>query len=404
MSWDDPVVRHLPWFQLPDPWVTREVTLRDLLAHHLAGELGNSSWIFDYTGLATEEKLRRLRFLEPVPPRFRSSTSYSNINYAIAGAVIEAVSGMSWSDFFRSRLLEPVGMTSATPDVCEAYANPDIDSDWAENLVTPHAPSESGPRPISAAPLDCTTAASIGANVHDVTAWLRLQLGEGSIDGVRVLSAEAVEEMHSVQAARPGWDLESVAFGLGWFVQTYRGHKIVVGGGGTAGQKHRIGLIPEQELGVVVLTNQRGHPYQSRLPDALIRFVFDAYLGEPRVDWSEQYLESASAQNDQLQTQFDVFQAQRVAGTAPSLPLSRYTGTYSHSAFGDVVISDEGGGSLNLTFQDGQSWTLEHWHYDVYRILLGLDPPPPFFLTFVIGPFGQVSELSLGGVEGVWQR
>ena len=104
-----------------------------------------------------------------------------------------------------------------------------------------------------------------------------------------------------------------------------------------------------------VLTNQRGQPYQSRLPDALIRFVFDAYLGEPQVDWSEQYLQSASAQNDQLQTQFDVFQAQRVAGAAPSLPLSRYTGTYSHSAFGELVISDEQDGPLNLTFQPSSS-------------------------------------------------
>ena len=68
------------------------------------------------------------------------------------------------------------------------------------------------------------------------------------------------------------------------------------------------------------------------------------------------------------------------------------------------MISDEQDGSLNLTFQDGESWSLEHWQYDMYRILLGLDPPPPFFLTFVIGPFGQVSELRLGGVEGVWQR
>jgi len=179
LSWDDPVVKHLPWFQLPDPWVTRRVTLRDMLAHRVGGDLGNT-----YLSLATtidhREFLRRLRYLEAVEPRFRSRFSYRSTSFLAVGEVVEAVSGMSWEDFVRMRILEPLGMQSATTSNRELWDPENLQPCWlceppspsvgfedarVQNIVLTHVLSEAGLRPIPWIYLGSRPSGSISANL-----------------------------------------------------------------------------------------------------------------------------------------------------------------------------------------------------------------------------------------------
>src|SRR5205807_3691197 len=127
VRWDDPVTKYLPGFQLSDPYVTREVTVRDLITHR-AG-LPNADFLWAYNEFPTDEIVRRLRYVRPAYS-LRSSFIYQNIMYAVAGQVVEAASGMPWADFLRTRIFRPLGMTRTVTSLAEAAR--------ASNVASPH--------------------------------------------------------------------------------------------------------------------------------------------------------------------------------------------------------------------------------------------------------------------------
>lgn len=418
LSWDDPVIKHLPWFQLPDPWVTRQVTLRDLLAHRVGGDLGRHLWILEFaTTLDSGEKPRRLRHLQPGEPRFRSRFAYRNTGVGAAGEVIEAVSGMSWAEFIQARLLWPLGMTSATTSNVELWDPDDVPACWfcdlparavsyedarVENIVMPHVLAGENPRPGPwAGGRGSHPAWSISANIQDVAKWIRLQLAKGLYEGKRFLSAAVVEEMHTPQIAIPYQQYplgagsgHFWAYGLGWFLTDYRARKVVMHGGGF---DSFIAMMPEEKLGVAVLTNLRGGP-GSRTNDlrvALPFWVFDAYLGAPQRDWSADFLAKAKADRIRRQESVERQEAQRERGTRPSLPIERYLGTYSHAALGEVRVAHDDD-KLVLQFPGGGGGDLEHWHYDVFRVTWKGMLPIHDIVMFAIDAAGRVEELRIG--------
>ena len=415
LSWDDPVVKHLPWFQLPDPWVTRRVTLRDMLAHRVGGDLGNT-WIALATTIDHREILRRLRYLEAVEPRFRSRFSYRNISFVAVGEVVEAVSGMSWGDFVRMRILEPLGMQSATTSnrelwdpenlqpclLCEP-PSPSVGFEDArvQNIVMEHLLSEAGPRPIPWTgwfARDGHPAGSISANLNDVAKWMRMQLAKGVYEGKRMVSAQSIEEMHTPQIPIQH-DLYPLgpesghfwAYGLGWFLTDYRGRKVIMHGGGF---DTFIAMMPEENLAVAVLTNLTypGRGPRNHLRVALPFWIFDAYLGAPKRDWSADLRAKAKTDAAQGEARGQKLEAQRVKGTHPLLPLEKYVGVYDHPVFGELKISKDGG-NLVLRFTDGAAGDLMHWHYDLFELTWrgqGGD-----FIVLTLGPTGEVGGLRI---------
>ncbi len=377
LSWDDPVIKHLPWFQLPDPWVTRQVTLRDLLCHRVGGDFGSHLWILSRAqSFSFEEQLKRLRHLEisVYLPRFRSGFLYNSvIGYGVAGAVVAAASGMSWEDFVSERILRPLGMTSATTG--QGGSNP---------------------------------AGSMNANIQDTAKWIRLHLAKGLYKGTRLLSEEVIDEMLNPQeltnnekfplGAGSGnfW-----AYGLGWYLTDYRGRKVVMHGGGL---HSFIAMMPEENLGVAVLTNLPGLPgWQSKILANYIRvalpfWVFDAYLGTQKRDWSADLLAKAKADRERNLLRDEKLKAQRKRGTQPSLPIESYVGAYAHPGYGQVNVTKEDG-NLVLHWRGGNTVDLKHWHYDVFYITddIVLD-----FIVFAIDPAGRVQELSF--VTEVFKR
>ena len=420
VSWDDPVIQHLPWFRLPDPWVTQEVTVRDLLSHRVADDIG--SWdgvLYSYTSFPRDEVVRRLRYLEPGENRFRSRFLYCNSCYLTAGELVAAVSGMSYEDFVTARILRPLGMTSATislHDLWEAEhlapclwcGLPDrsvgFENARVENLVMPHVPGEDGPHPVAWPDIENSApAGAMAANAEDVVKWLRFQLEKGVYEGERLVRAAVVDEMHRGHIVRPppGWSRRTEeagdfwAAGFGWFVGEYRGRKIVFHGGGLIGVSSLIAMMPEERLAVAVLSNSN-----NSLPWALPLRVFDAYLGAPERDWSGEFLSSQNARLPLQQGQERRIADARIEGTTPSLPPGSHVGTYQHGAFGELAVTEEGG-MLVLRSPGARAGDLEHWHHDVYRVnwrdpmsTAGLSPWVDF-LTFVLNPSGRVEELRL---------
>jgi hypothetical protein len=228
--------------------------------------------------------------------------------------------------------------------------------------------------------------------------WLRFQLGKGEIDGRRFVSERFIEATRSPETVirREGaWaamtpDAHFMAYGLGWFLSDYHGFQMLQHGGGIDGMSAMVGLMPEIGVGIVVLTNLNGN----LLPGALMHRVFDAYLGRPAIDWSER----ARAMSTEAQAAADAAEQERlkgmVPGTAPTLPLAQYVGTYRHPAWGDLIISLEGG-RLMARYGTEFEGSLEHVLYDTFRAHWRNPARGSDYLNFTIDAARQASRVDL---------
>jgi CubicO group peptidase (beta-lactamase class C family) len=388
VSLDASTATYINGFQLYDPYATRELTVRDLLSHRSGLARGELSWYgspFD-----RDEIVRRVRYLKP-SWSFRSQFGYQNIMYITAGQVVAKVSGKSWDDFVRDRLFTPLGMSSSSTTIRNLATQPDI--------AQPHAEVQDTVRAIAWRNIDNAGAAgSINSPVVDMAQWVRLQLGRGMFGGRQLISARMVDEMHQAhtvirtdsagRANNPESHLQ--AYGVGWFLQDYRGQLIVHHGGNIDGFTALVAMMPDKTFGIVVLTNMNGTP----LPTALMQRIFDLQLGVTPRDWSGEALTRRVAQRARAAQTQQRAESQRVANTKPSLPPSAYAGTYSDSLYGDLTIREEGG-KLALSFGPNWNGVLEHWHFDTFRVRFDTPVLPSVPVTFRLNAAGKVAEVEL---------
>lgn len=397
VRWDDPVVMHLPGFQLSDPYVTGTITIRDLLAHRSGLLQGDLLWYGSSLGRA--EILRRVRHLG-TECGFRSQFGYHNVMYLVAGQVVEAVTGRSWDAFIQERIFAPLRMTASTTGMAALVG--------ADNVALPHALIDRQVRVVSWLNTDnIAPAGGIGSSVADMAVWLRLHLGGGTVDDQRIVSTTVIDEMQMpqtvirpddpflqvVQPLHPGTHF--FAYGLGWFLQDYRGRKMVWHTGATDGMSAQVALVPGEHLGMVVLTNMN----MCLLPWApLMLHIVDAFLGGATRDWSEEYLKVATQRTEQKAADRRRIAAERVRGTQPSLPLERYAGSYEHLCYDAVVVVCEKG-RLILRHGSGYEGYLEHWHYDTFLARWGNRLYDAERIVFALDAHGQVAELRRLGVS-----
>ena len=395
---DDRVIDHLPWFRMSDAYITREMRIRDLLAHRSGLGLGAGDLLFwpttTYSGREVAERLRDV----PISGGFRERYAYDNILFGVAQQVIEAASGMSYEQFLRTRIFGPLGMTGTRFNA--DYIEP------GDNVATGHAKFDfKDLRPV--APLTWSNVAGAGgiySSVHDLSKWMRVQLAGGVISGEgddakRLFSAKRQQEMWSVLTPIPisepsvpelaATKPDFLGYGEGWFLSDYRGRKLVWHTGGWPGMVSRLTLVPGQDLGVVVLTSaEAGSAF-----NAITMRVLDAYLDAPRTDWVAAYAASVAKSRAKADESWDKHVAARDANSKPSLPLDGYAGTYRDPWYGDVVISRSGQG-LQVQFSKTAQLLgdLEHWQHDTFLVRwrdrsLNADA----FLTFSLDPDGKIT-------------
>lgn len=406
LRWDDRVIDHMPEFRMYDAWVTREMTVRDLLVHRSGLGLGAGDLLFvPRSNLTRAEVMRRLRNIRPATS-FRSSYAYDNILYMVAGQLIEAVSGQSWEQFMTRNLLRPAGMNRVTLDPAGRNADP--------NRARPHA-RFSGPvrgmgdqQPLGPEAVIAQVAAPAGGlavNANDMARWLTLQLARGALPNDRRLFSEAQSrQMWTPVVLLPARTLpESLrptqslfdTYALGWNVRDYRGARIVMHGGGVYGSIAMVVLIPERNVGFYIALNSEDSAMLSGLTYELI----DHYLGQPRGNWPEAYRAFLDARLQAAAAALAAPGAQP-ARVGPSLPLARYAGAYSDPWFGTITIS-EADGRLAVAFPHwpGLTATLEHWQYDSFRTRFSDPTVEPAYMTFAIGPDGRVERITMRAVS-----
>lgn len=394
VAWDDHVTKYIPWFELYDPWVTHEYTLRDLLTHRsgLKDVAGGTIWYG--TDYSREEVIRRSRMLKPITS-FRSTFAYQNWAYLTVGEVAHAATGKSWDDLVRERIIVPLGMTSTTtsiPPLNTDVASPHADVEGTYRLV-PHRSYENiGP------------AGSIYSSVVDMAQYVRMHLNRGSAGAAKIYSEAVAKQMFSPQMVYqvpvpdPPKDLPEMknlqihysAYGFGWFLRDYRGQPMIEHSGGVDGFAALVTMFPEQHVGIVVLTN-----YEGPAITLISRRIGDFYLGVPAFDWLAYVRPRIELRKKNLAETAAKVEASRIPNTRLSLPLDGYAGTYRDPMIGDVTVTNENG-KLVLRFAHAATFVadLEPWHYDTFRTHWRDLTIPKGFVTFALNSKGAVDKMT----------
>jgi CubicO group peptidase (beta-lactamase class C family) len=371
LSWEDPVIRYLPEFQMYDPAVTRMMTVRDLLVHRSGLPLGAGDLLQFPPGDHTrEDLLHALRYFKPATG-FRAGYAYDNILYIVAGMLLERVSGLAWDQYLQTRILTPLGMTDAVPNPTRVTGT---------NHTGRHV--RLGPPVIGMGQLEVVQpaesaliapAGGINASVTDIVPWLKVQLARGALpDGRRLWSAAQSAQMWQPQtliSSGPGPSPDAPqrsvmqGYALGWGVTEYRQRRMLSHAGGVIGQTTRTTLLPEDRIGFVVYSNTGDGEPISGLRYALADYL----LGAPAYDWV------SATRADITKLQAEVTAA---VGTGdfkappgrPSLPLERYTGRYRDPWYGDIVVArDRTRLSIDFTHTPALKGALEVFGADTFR-------------------------------------
>ena len=277
VGWDEPVRSYLPRFELQDPLASADLRVRDLLSHRSGLGTFSGDLLWYNTTFGADEVLRRVRYLQPRFP-FRTQYGYSNLMFLAAGEVVAAASGTSWDAFVQAQFLDPLGMADTLTSVRGLPGR--------DNVATPHGPVGTGARPYpwysSAAG---GAAGGLISSARDMTRWLLLQLGRGRLDGRQYFTDAQARTMWTPHVALTiSRESETTsptthfnAYGLGWMLRDYHGRLIASHGGGLDGMYSAVAVVPDERLGVVVLTNG-----MTNIGDALVMRVIDAYSRSPR--------------------------------------------------------------------------------------------------------------------------
>jgi CubicO group peptidase (beta-lactamase class C family) len=383
IEWDAPVVGYLPWFQMWDPWVTREITVRDLLVHRSGLGLGAGDLLWWPAAThSRREVARRLRFLPPATS-FRSAYAYDNVLYIVAGELIEEVSGQSWEQFVESRILAKAGMSGSTTRHSDVGKGGDV--------AAPHARVDGAVRPVSPFLSDVTNAAG-GIN--------------SNADGTRLFSERTARELTTVvtpiPVSEPAAELSPgratfVGYGLGFGIRDYRGRTMVTHTGGLPGYVSRVTMIPEAGLGVAVLTNQES----SHAFDTLTNAIVDHYTSAPPYDWLKAYVAVRDRADAAAAGKARAAAAARDASSRPSLSPSGYAGTYRDAWYGDVRIAVEDG-TLAIRFAHTPvlAGRLEHWQHDTFVARWhDRELRADAFVTFALNPDGSIDQVKMRAVS-----
>jgi CubicO group peptidase (beta-lactamase class C family) len=339
------------------------------------------------TSYGRAEVLSRLRHVGQAAG-LRSTFSYSNVLYLAAGEALAARAGTSWDDFLSQRVFAPLGMASTRTGVRGLEA--------VRNVARPHSDRLGDMRPVPFRDGDnVAPAAALLSNAQDMARWMKMLLGRGTLEGRKVLSPEVVEELFSPhmvvprgafsRQVRPESHLEAV--GLGWFLRDWRGRLLVWNTGGMDGMSCSVGLLPEEGLGVVVLTNGP----RTSFPEALVARALEAYTRAPQQDWSHLRLEVSLAYRKRQQEAQAAQEAARQQGTRPTLALERYAGAYAQPLLGELTVAEEKGRLVvRLAGWEGEA---EHWHHDTFRVRWSDPELGTSLLTFQLDAEGRPSRL-----------
>ena len=388
LDWDKPVRDYLPGFRMYDPVATDQLTPRDLVTHRSG--LPRHDLLWYSSNFSRRELVEKLRYLEPNKP-LRQTFHYNNLMFITAGYLSGELDHSNWEASVRQHVLLPLGMTSTVFNSVDARKSPDFARPYRMNYKTEEV------KKIEFADWgDVGPAGAINSNIDDLSRYLLFHLDKGKLDGKQLLSANNVAQMQTPQMLIQGTphykELGENGYGMGFFISSYRGHKMVEHGGNLDGFALNLSFLPNDGIGVVVLTNLDGTSVRDFLPYN----VFDRLLAIDQPPWSARLLEEEKKGRESLTSAEKQGLTGQKPGTRYSHDLKDYYGEYSNVAYGRVTVAPAAAhGALTMTF-NRLTRPIEHFHYDTFSVPADpLDDLEKLKLTFITDLNGDVSSLSM---------
>jgi beta-lactamase family protein/uncharacterized protein DUF3471 len=349
-----------------DPQTTAMITPRDLVTHRSGLPRHDLLW-YNNNVSTRKDIVDRLRYLEP-NEQLRAKWQYNNLMFLTAGYLVESVTGKSWEDNVRERIFQPLGMTHTNFSVAESQKTADFSLPYREDDDTETI------KQMPFRKIDLIgPAGSINSSVNDMTKWLKVHLSGGKLEGRQIIGTSTLEDIHAPQmvigapSERP--DITPASYALGWVVYSYRGHTQVEHGGNIDGFSALVTLFPQDDLGMVILTNKDG----TGMPELLVRHTADRILKLEPVDWSAEALAKRAQGKKTRKEAKAKKQTVRKTGTKPAHKLTEYAGDYEHPGYGLLKVA-VAGDHLEATYHDIVQ-PLEHWHYEVWNGKEGAKDP-----------------------------
>ncbi len=367
LSWDDKVKKHLPYFELYNDCVSEDMTIRDLLSHRSGLKTFSGDLLWYGTDYSREEVIRRAKFLKPTYD-FRSHYGYQNIMFITAGEVVAAVSGMSWDEYIQKNFLDKLGMGSTLTSIT-AF-------DKKTNKSEPHNEIKGANEVIDWVNWDnIGGAGALITSAHDATQWIKLQLNKGSLENEKFWEEDQSNTMWTIHTPKKlsNWHRKNFpskhfsGYGLGWDLFDYHGKLIVNHGGGYDGFISQTILVPEENFGFIVMTNNN-----NSLSYAMMYQVLDLFFAPEdmdKKDWGAMFLEYKKQGLVDAEANEKKIKEERKTDTKPSLNIPSYAGYYEDEMYGGLTIVDREG-ILYFSFDHTPLFkgTIEHWQDDTFRL------------------------------------
>jgi len=385
LEWEKPVNNYIPWFRMYDLFASQRLTPRDLVTHRSGLPRHDLSWYNNYQA-TREEFVRRLAYLEPTAD-LREKFQYNNLMFLTAGYLVEVLTGKKWENAIRTHVFEPLGMKRTNFSVLDSQK----DADHALPYREREGKIEKIPfRDIS----NLGPAGSINSSVNEMSHWLMVHLNGGKFEGEQIIGPQTIQDMHMAHMPTGGTpviaEVTPADYGLGWFVDSYRGHPRVHHGGNIDGFSALVSMLPQDGLGMVVLVNKNG----SALTELLIRHAYDLVLGAEPKDWIGDAAKEKTIGEKVEEEARGKKGTRRKSGTKPAHNLEEYAGDYFNPGYGDLKVSLDNG-KIFFTF-NGIRTPLEHWHYETFNAKRAGDPTfEDMKLTFRTDVNGNVAALEV---------
>jgi YD repeat-containing protein len=391
VDWDKPVRDYLPTFKMIGPVLTEQMIIRDLITHRSG--LPRHDMVWYSSDFPRDNIIRRLQFLETNKP-LRATFQYNNLMFMTAGYIAGSLSGQSWEDTIQGRILSPLGMSKTNFSLRETQSSADF--------ALPYRKGNDIQADVKRMPFDeqCPDRCAIGpageinSTARDMSRYLLFHLHGGKLEGKVLLSENNAIQMQTPQMVlqgKPDYKEESeTSYGMGFFICQYRGHKRVEHGGNLDGFSAEFAFLPDDGIGVIVLTNLNG----TGLPNAIAYNVLDRLLGLDQVPWSQRYLRQEIKARESEQEAKNKGYVPHKMNTHPSHDLRDYVGDYGNPGYGVVSVNLDGSGfkvKINKV-----SVSVAHLHYDVFQVPdAPFDPFAKMKVAFFSDTNGDISALTL---------
>jgi len=400
ITWDSRLSLLDPTFAMFDPWVTREITIRDMYAHR-SGLPEHAGDLLEDLGFGREEILHRLRYQHPASS-FRSDYAYTNFGLTEAGVAAAKAYGLAWEDASEEKLYKPLGMTSSSSRYTAFMARPNkalghvlVEGKWVQKFKRDPDPE--------------SPAGGVSSSVNDLAQWMRLQLGNGKLNGKQIVAENALSETHHPQILT-GFSPNGLPsfYGLGWNVSYDNGGRLRLNHSGAfaLGAATHVNLVPGEQLGIVVLTNA----YPIGLAEGLgFTFIDTALYGKPTRDWLAVFKEIFS--NPAAMGVFKGFDySKSPESRSPALKNDSYLGIYRNDFFGEISIVEKGGGLAIIEGPEKKkALPMKHYDHDTFTYETeGENAVGASGIIFTIGPDGKASDVLVENLnvrgEGAFKR